>query len=139
MLTLQRRHSPRCPDRDKGPNHLKCRGGCLLRAHGTTDDGQRMRLSLKTRDLQRAARRLTEIEDRMSGKPRKKVVDAVASFRTQHDGNADETKRRYKRILRYFTEFCAREALTYHIKSWTKDVELLRQLFEFCRDRELAM
>jgi site-specific recombinase XerD len=153
MLTLQRRHSPRCPDRDKGPNHLKCRGGCVLRACGTTDDGRRMRLSLKTRDLQRAARRLTEIEDRMSGKPRKKVVDAVASFRAQHEGNADETKRRYKRILRYFTEFSARETLTYvdqinleamdkyaqsrnNIKSWTKDVELLRQFFEFCRDRE---
>ena len=77
----------------------------------------------------------------------------MASFRAQHEGNADETKRRYKRILRYFTEFCATEALTYvdqinleaidryarsrnNIKSWTKDVELLRQLFEFCRDRE---
>ena len=29
-----------------------------------------MRLSLKTRDLQRAARKLTEMEDRLSGKPR---------------------------------------------------------------------
>src|ERR1700722_15733667 len=66
MLTLQRRHSPKCPDRNRGPNYLKCRGRCLLRACGTTDDGQRMRLSLKTRDLQRAARRLIEIEDRMS-------------------------------------------------------------------------
>jgi integrase len=112
-----------------------------------------MRVSLKTRDLQRAARKLTEIEDRMSGKPRKKIVDAVASFRTQHEGNADEPKRRYKRILRLFTEFCSREAFTYvdqmnleamdryaasrnSIKSWTKDVELLRQFFEFCRDRD---
>ncbi len=153
MLTLQRRHSPRCPDRDKGPNHLKCRGGCVLRAYGTTDDGRRMRLSLKTRDLQRAARKLTEIEDRISGKPRKKIVDVVASFGDQHEGNADETKRRYKRILRFFTEFCAREALIYvdqinleamdlyaqsrnKNKSWTKDVELLRQFFEFCRDRD---
>jgi site-specific recombinase XerD len=112
-----------------------------------------MRLSLKTRDLQRAARRLTEMEDRISGKPRKRIIDAVTAFRAQHEGNADETKRRYKRILRYFTDFCAREALTCvdqinleamdqyarsrnNIKSWTKDVELLRQFFEFCRDRD---
>ena len=44
-----------------------------------------MRLSLKTRDLQRAARKLTEIEDRVSGKPRKKIINAVASFRDQHE------------------------------------------------------
>src|SRR5258706_5826799 len=94
MLTLQRRHSPRCPDRDKGPNHLKCRGGCLLRACGTSDDGRRMRLSLKTRDLQRAARRLTEIEDHMSGKPRKKIADAAASLRAQHARNTDATQRK---------------------------------------------
>ena len=111
-----------------------------------------MRLSLKTRDLQRAARRLTEIEDRVSGKPRKKIIDAVTAFRAQHEGNADETKRRYKRLLRYFTDFCGRESLTFmdqmdietmdryapsrnKMKSWIKDVELLRQFFDFCRDR----
>src|SRR6266705_2168955 len=152
MLTLQRRHSPRCPDRNKGPNYLKCRGGCLLRACGTANDGRRMRLSLKTRDLQRAARKLTEMEDRLSGKPRKPVSDAVKAFQAQHEQNADETKRRYKRLLRYFTAFCARDQLTCvdqvdveamdryapsrnKMKSWTKDVELLRQFFEFCRDR----
>ncbi len=107
---------------------------------------------MKTRDLQRAARRLMEIEDRMTGKPRKKIADAAGAFHAQHDGNGSETKRRYKRTLRYFTEFCARDPLTYvdqvdveamdryapsrnKMKSWTKDVELLRQFFEFCRDR----
>lgn len=144
MLTLQRRHSPKCPDQDRGPNYLKCRGGCLLRACGTTADGRRMRRSLKTRDLKRAARRLTEIEDRMSGKPRKPILDAVDSFKVQHEGNGAETKRSYGRLLRYFTDFCTRDSLTYvdqvdveamdryapsrnKMKSWTKDVELLRQ------------
>ena len=153
MLILQRRHSPKCPDHNKGPNYLKCRGGCLLRACGTTSDGKRKRLSLKTRDLQRAARKLTEMEDRLSGKPRKTVIDAVKAFQAQHEHNAQETKRRYKRLLCYFTDFCAKESLTYldqidvesldryailrcKIRSWIKDVELLRQLFEFCRDRE---
>src|SRR5258708_570458 len=84
MLTIQRRHSPKCPDRSKGPNYLKCRGRCLLRACGATDGGRRVRVSLKTRDLQRAARRVTEIEDRASGKPRKTISDAVRSFQAQH-------------------------------------------------------
>jgi site-specific recombinase XerD len=112
-----------------------------------------MRLSLKTRDLQRAARKLTEMEDRLSGKPRKPVLDAVKAFEAQHEQNADETKRRYKRVLRYFTDFCAKNDLIYFdqidveildlyaiprskMRSWVKEVELLRQLFEFCRDRE---
>jgi site-specific recombinase XerD len=153
MLILQRRHSPKCPDRNKGPNYLKCRGRCLLRACGTTSDGRRKRLSLKTRDLQRAARKLTEMEDRLSGKPRKTILDAVKAFQVQHEQNAEETKRRYKRLLGYFTEFCSKDSLVYldqidvealdryavlrcKLRSWIKDVELLRQLFEFCRDRE---
>jgi integrase len=153
MLILQRRHSPKCPDRNKGPNYLKYRGGCLLRACGTTSDGKRSRLSLKTRDLQRAARKLTEMEDRLSGKPRKTILDAVQAFQVQHEQNADETKRRYKRLLGYFTDFCKKDSLVYldqidvealdryalprcKLRSWIKDVELLRHLFEFCRDRE---
>ena len=153
MLTLQRRHSKKCRDRNKGPNFLKCRGRCPLWACGMTD-GRRVRLSLKTRDLQRAARRLTEIEDRVSGRPRKSVVDAVASFHAQHDGNTVETKRKYKRILKYLTDFCEKQSIHYvdaiHVEAmdryalwrakdgwaWIKEIELLRQFFEFCRDRE---
>jgi site-specific recombinase XerD len=153
MLTIQRRHSPNCPDRNKGPNYLKCRGHCLLRACGTTDTGKRVRLTLKTRDLQRAVRKLTEIEDRASGKPRKAIKDAVSAFQAQHEDNADETQRRYKRTLGYFTEFCKKDSFAYvdqldveshgqvcplrnKLRSWRKDVELLRQFFEFCRDRD---
>jgi integrase/recombinase XerD len=93
------------------------------------------------------------MEDRAFGRPRKPITEAVTAFQVQHQSNADETKRRYKRLLRYFTDFCARDSLTYvdqvdveamdryaqsrgMIKSWAKDVELLRQLFEFCRDRD---
>jgi site-specific recombinase XerD len=153
MLTIQRRHSQKCPDRDEGPNYIKCRGHCPLRICGTADDGRRVRLSLKTRDVGRAARRLTEIEDRTSGKLRKTMTDAVIAFQAQHEDNAAETKRRYKRTLGYFAEFCKRDSLAYvdqvdveamdrfapsrnKIKSWIKDVELLRQFFEFCRDRD---
>jgi site-specific recombinase XerD len=117
-------------------------------------DQRRVRLSLKTRDLQRAARRLTEIEDRIAGKPRKTIADAVSAFRAQHDDKSSETKRKYKRLLGFFADFCANAAITYldQVKvetmdgyalwraktgwAWAKEVELLRQFFEFCRDRE---
>jgi site-specific recombinase XerD len=117
-------------------------------------DQRRVRLSLKTRDLQRAARRLTEIEDRISGKPRKTVADAVTAFHAQHAGKASETKRKYKRILGFLGEFCNKASIHYLDQvnvetmdrytlwrakegwAWIKEVELLTQFFEFCRDRE---
>jgi integrase len=153
MLTLQRRHSIQCRDRNKGPSHLKCRGRCPLWVCGSLE-GKRVRLSLKTRDLQRAARRLVEIEDRVSGRPRKTVADAVEAFHAGHEQNRPETKRKYKRILNYLTDFCGGESTTYIDRvnvetmdryarwrekggwAWIKEIELLRQFFEFCRDRE---
>jgi site-specific recombinase XerD len=117
-------------------------------------DQRRVRLSLKTRDLQRAARRLTEMEDRISGKPRKTIADAVSAFHAQHQGKAAETKRKYKRILGFLVDFCANASIHYLDQvnvetmdgysvwraktgwAWIKEVELLRQFFEFGRDRE---
>jgi site-specific recombinase XerD len=117
-------------------------------------EGRRVRISLKTRDLQRAARRLTEIEDRASGKPRKTIIEAVEAFHAQHHGDQSETKRKYKRILGFLSDFCAQKETHYVDRvqiedmdqyalwrnkenwTWVKEVELLRQFFEFCRDRE---
>ena len=76
-------------------------------------EARRVPLTLKTRDLQRAARRLTEIEDRISGKPRKTIADAVSSFQVQHQGKASETKRNYKRLLGFFLAFCANASIHY--------------------------
>ena len=153
MLTLQRRHSKKCRDRNKGPNYLKCRGHCPLRVCGTSE-GRRVRISLKTRDLHRAARRLTEIEDRASGRPRKSTTEAIEAFHAQHHGDQSETKRKYKRILGLFGAFCTQAEIHYVDRvrvedmdryalwrnkenwTWVKEVELLRQFFEFCRDRE---
>jgi site-specific recombinase XerD len=153
MLTLQRRHSKKCQDRNKGLNFLRCRGHCPLRVCGTSD-GRRVRISLKTRDLQRAARRLTEIEDRASGRPRKSTTEAIESFHAQHHADQSETKRKYKRILGFFGDFCTQQEIHYVDRvrvedmdryalwrnkenwTWVKEVELLRQFFEFCRDRE---
>jgi len=153
MLTIQRRHAQGCPDRKLGPDYLKCRGHCALRICGTLN-GQRVRKSLKTRDLRPAARRLTEMEDRLTGKPRKTLAEAVEAFHAQHADKADETMRKYKRILAFFSEFCASGSLHYIDQvdvevmdryrlwrdktnwTWIKEIELLRQFFEFCRDRE---
>jgi len=117
-------------------------------------DGKRIRESLKTRDLQRAARKLTELEDRRSGVARKSIGDAIDAFHGQHAANALETQRKYRRILENLKEFCATEGIKYvdrvdaeamdryatwrrKIKwTWIKEIELLRQFFEFCRDRE---
>src|SRR5215470_11721451 len=77
MLTIQRRHTQTCPDRNHkdGANFLKCRGHCPLRIYGTVN-GRRVRKSLKTRDLQRAVRRLAEREEEAYGRPRKLLSEA---------------------------------------------------------------
>lgn len=153
MLTLTRRHSSKCPNHNKAPSRKQTKCRCPLWACGMVDQ-RRVRLSLKTRDLQRAARRLTEIEDRISGKPRKTIADAVSAFHAQHEGKAPETKRKYRRILGFLVDFCANASITYLDQvnvetldrhtlwrakagwAWVKEVELLTQFFEFCRDRE---
>ena len=122
MLTLQRRHSKKCRDRNKGPNYLKCRGHCPLRVCGTAE-GRRVRISLKTRDLQRAAKRLTEIEDRASGKPRKTIAEAIEAFHAQHRGDQQETKRKYKRILGFLSEFCTQHEIHYVDRVLLEDMD----------------
>jgi site-specific recombinase XerD len=152
MLTIQRRHSQRCPNHNKPPDRKETRCRCPLWATGMVDS-RRVRLSLKTRDLQRAARRLTEMEDRIAGKPRKTIGDAVAAFHAQHEGKGGETKRKYKRILHFLSDFCSNSSINYLDQvgvesmdrytlwraktgwAWVKEVELLTQFFEFCRDR----
>src|SRR5215510_4984226 len=112
MLTLQRRHSTKCPDKNKGPNYLKCRGRCPIRICGMSN-GKRIRTSLKTRDLQRAARRLAEMEEEALGRLRKPLDDAIASFKAQHAEHASETQRKYKCVLTYLADYCARQQLRY--------------------------
>ena len=153
MLTLQRRHSKKCPDRKKGPNYLKCRGHCPLRVCGTVGS-KRVRVSLKTREVQRAARRMAEMEEGALGRPRKTLTDAIDAFHIQHANGALETQRKYRRVLGYLNEYCTRESIRFvdHItvetmdgyaiwrdkKNWTwiKEIEILRQFFAFGIERE---
>ena len=52
-----------------------------------------------------------EIEDRISGRPRKTVVDAIDAFHAQHNSNTVETNRKYKRIPNYLLQFCNKESI----------------------------
>ncbi len=153
MLTLQRRHSSKCPDRAKGPNFLKCRGHCAIRICGM-QNGKRVRTSLKTRDLRRAAKRLAEmLDDETLGRSRKTITDAIVAFHAQHVEHAVETQRKYKRVLSYLAKYSEGAQLRYVDQitvetmdgyalwrnklnwTWIKEIEILRQFFTFCIDR----
>jgi hypothetical protein len=82
-----------------------------------------VRISLKTRDLQRAARRLTEIEDRASGRPRKSTTEAIEAFHAQHHADQSETKRKYKRILGFFGDFCTQAEIHYVDRVRVEDMD----------------
>lgn len=58
-LELERRHTPTCPHRSKGPGFTKCT--CPIRIVGWLN-GQRYRRSLNLRDWARAEKRLSAIE-----------------------------------------------------------------------------
>ena len=149
-LTLQRRHTARCPDRDKGVNFLRCRGRCPLWACGTVH-GKRIRRSLKTRDLQRAARRLADLQTDQG--ERATLEQAADAFLAAHADRASETLRKYRRILAFLSEFCRSRDVTlvervtietldgyavWRNKSgwtWAKEIEVLRQFFTFCAER----
>jgi hypothetical protein len=153
-LTLLRRHKSTCPDRDKGPNFLKCKGRCRLYAYGF-ENGEKVFFSLKTSDLQRASTRLTE---QKAGEPsrqaHKTVADAVQAF-LMHKGNkSPETVRKYRRHLGLFSSYCEQnnlrniddvtvQALDPYVQanratriSWNKQVEHLRTFFSYAVARK---
>src|SRR5690242_11740741 len=112
-LTLQRRHSLKCPDRSKGPNFLKCHGHCKLRGVGYDDDHRRIRKSLNTRDLARAARLLAEFgrTGASAEPPRKRIADAIGAFLQHKADKAPETRRKYKRVLMLLGNYCESQNL----------------------------
>jgi site-specific recombinase XerD len=132
---------------------LKCRGQCALRISGILN-GKRVRLSLKTRDLQRAARRLGEMEEAAMGRVRKTLVDAIEAFHAQHREHAPETKRKYRRVLSFLAEYCGPQPIRFIDQvtvetidgyarwrdktnwTWIKEIEILRQFFAFAIERE---
>ncbi len=150
MLRLWRRHTPKCPHRGKGRDHTNCR--CPIWADGELN-GRRYRKTLKTRDWQRAIKKMAGLESPEA--PRwKPIKEAVAAFEKHYSYLEPSTKRKYKNILDHFMEFTKKsglEAMTEftvdHMDEYragrelskttaTKELQLLRQFFGFCFDRK---
>jgi integrase len=158
----KRRHKSNCPDRDKGPDYLKCRTGCTLfmdlRAIGLG------RPSLKTGNLERAHKRIADkIAEIQSGglKPKKTVPEAIKLFLASFQSGDEltvkgSTLKRYTRRLNALREFCKAteirtiEDITLEVLdaykdarqlsplTWAKEIEFMRQFLEFCVEREWA-
>jgi site-specific recombinase XerD len=99
--------------------------------------------------------RLAEmLDDEALGRSRKTLPEAVEAFHAQHAAHAAETQRKYKRVLSFLSEYCEGEQLK-HVHqitietmdgyalwrnkenwTWIKEIEILRQFFAFCVDRE---
>jgi hypothetical protein len=102
-----------------------------------------------------APRRIAKLQDEALGRRRRKrLSDAIEAFKAQHADNADETKRKQNRILTFLSDYCERGPVRYVDQigvetldgyplwrnkqnwAWIKEIEILRQFFEFCRERE---
>lgn len=155
-LRLHRRHVHDCPNRGKEEGRReKC--ACPIYATGTIA-GRRIRQSLETSNWDRAERRARELEAESLGeKIRKPVFEAVDAFIASRAADIEpSTLRRYRHILRPLVAF----AETYSIDvmedwtldlldryrqsrpvgslTWSKELDLIRQLFNFCCDRNWA-
>jgi site-specific recombinase XerD len=171
MLNLFRRHTPKCPHRHKGRDYIKC--NCPIHVDGILENGERYRDSLKLRDWARATRKLAEKLEELEGhgaappparkRHGKTLADAVKDFLARYP-DPSETRRKYKRLLAYLTEYCDTrsinelmvvsdgkelDAITIEVMdgyamwrnqkagwSWAKEIEVLRQFFTFCVDRD---
>lgn len=155
MLKLQRRHTPRCPDRAKGLNHLFCKGKCPLRVSGTLPDGTRIRETLKTRDLARASKRLAELEagGALDQRPKgKRLDDAIESYLSHIEVGAG-TRENYERVLNHLAAIAAaagvellegvevelidqyRKTRAVSPLTWGKELAALRAFFVHCNAR----
>jgi integrase/recombinase XerC len=150
-MILWRRHTPKCKDRGNGREFLTCSGRCPLWADGEMN-GKRFRKTLKTRDLQRAWKKLAALEspDAIESKP---VPEATAGFLEHCHQLEGSTLRKYKNIVVKFAAFCAGAHIEYmdelilpELDSyWAgrglarttagKELQTLRQFFGFCIER----
>lgn len=108
MLSLYRRHTPRCPHRAGGQNYTKCR--CPLWCDGELG-GRRFRRSVGLRDWARAVRRLeawekSDIQDTEDAA--KPVREAVQSYLGDCRARnlAPSTVVSYTKTLEHLQSFC---------------------------------
>ncbi len=104
MLNLYRRHLRKCPYLKKGgQNHTKC--SCPIWCYGELD-GKVRRHTLKTRDWQRAIRKIAALEDPKA--PRlKPIAEAIAAFENHILPLEASTRRKYRNVMAQLREYCA--------------------------------
>ena len=150
MLTIWRRHTANCPHGHKGRAYLKC--NCPLWADGYVNGKRTLRQSLGTRDMARARKRATALED-PEAPAHVPVKTAVARFLEHCRDLEESTRRKYKNTLTRLQEFAdARQIdavgeMTTEILdafraarkigpvTGSKELATLRQFFGFCFDR----
>jgi site-specific recombinase XerD len=159
MLSLWRRHESKCAHKAKGRACTKCQ--CPVWCDGD-HLGRRIRQSLGTRDLARAGRKLSDLEDRLNKEAsgdveperrRKSVSDAVKVFLGQCEIEPS-TMKKYQRVGDLLAGFAKSRGISFVDEwdldalddykltrqlcslSWQKELQLLRTFFEFCLDRD---
>ena len=150
MLKPIRRHTPKCPHRSKGNDYLKC--SCPLWAYGTIE-GQRIRESLKTRDLQRGHRKIADMITGDRKKPSVALTEAANQYLSNHADLRIESLRKYRRNLDLFLRFSKdrgvvklddvtpelidafRDSREIELITWSKELQFLRGFFGHCNAR----
>ena len=149
QLNLFRRHTKKCPHRNKGRRYTKCT--CAIWFDGDRN-GKEWRGSLRLRDWNRAIRKLALMESQ-SGLQSKLVPETIGTWKGQLKIESSTT-RKYGNTLRCFQEFCQREGLdTIDMvdlerldkscllrkvarTTLIREIQVLRQFFTFCVKRK---
>jgi integrase/recombinase XerC len=150
MLSLYRRHLAKCPHRSKGQHFTKC--SCPIWCDGEVN-GNRLRQSLKLRDWQRATRKLAALED-PNARQSKSIRESIEKFQQHIRSLEHSTQRKYGNVLRQLQAYCETRGLedlseikVEHLDDYRatrnlariteqKELELLRQFFAFCCERD---
>lgn len=149
-LYLVRLHSDDCPHRKKGQSFLNCK--CSLGVDGELKS-KRYRKSLSTRSLDKAYRKLAQLERPDYQEP-KSVQEAVEAFKSSKEDMGHGTKRNQRRALDNFLRIAKtvgisklddveietvdlfRKKRPISATTWTKELAILRNFFSFCVARK---
>lgn len=151
---MYRRHAPKC--QYFGPGGRAVRTDKPFHADGIYK-GQRIRLSLGTRSLQKAQRKLDAklaVLDRLDAGEEVTIAAACERFLGSYDGvGAASTIRKYGTKLRLPSDFCTssgvraigdvtvdlleryRQSRNIAVVTWKVELQALRTFFRFCQDR----
>ena len=151
QLNLFRRHTKKCPNRNKGRRYTKCT--CPIWYDGDRD-GKEWRGSLRLRDWQRAVQRLARLED-PDAPPTKAVAAAIEAWKAQLDVQ-EPSRIKYSRLMHQLRRFCEKNGIetmdelgleqldTFRASrkvertTAAKELQTLRQFLGFCFERRWA-